>query len=403
MKRSLLIPLLLIAAGCSKETAPTPAAAPSNGTAGAKREVLLDTKSQKEGGIAVAPVEVRALPRTLAAAGRMTVDENRTWRIGAITEGRIIRVFANAGDDVGENQILARMHSHDIHESRAEYRKAVAEVARLKNAESYALRVRDRAKRLLELKAASIEQVEHAETELRNAQTLRANAGIELERARNHLVEFLEIPIEEPKEHRAGLQESDDDLIPLKAPAKGTVLARNVTPGAVVTTSGDLFVLSDLSTLWMIALVNEEYLPELHAGMPVLVRVQAYGSRTFSGRVGKLGEELDPTTRTVRVRVDVPNAQRLLRPEMYATAEIELGESDAGLFLPQEAVQEVEGQNAVFVQTGPGRFEMRPVRTGRTVQNSLEITAGLKAGERVAVAGSYVLKSQLLKASLAGE
>lgn len=395
--------LILILTGCSRQTPTAASEATSQAGTATGREVTLDEKAQREGGIAIAAIEVQALPETLQAAGRMTVNENRTWRVGAITEGRIIRVFANAGDGVEEGQILARMHSHDIHESRAEHRKAVAEVARLKNLESYALRVRDRAKRLLELKAASVEQVEHAETELRNTQTLRANAEVELDRTRKHLTEFLEIPIEEPKEHHSGMQERDDDLIPIKAPATGTLLTRNVTPGTVVASSGDLFVVSDLSTLWMIALVNEEHLPALRAGMPVRVRVQAYGTQAFPGRIGKLGEELDPTTRTVRVRVDVPNPRGLLRPEMYATAEIELGSSKPGLYVPQEAIQEVNGQSAIFVRTAVDRFEARPVRAGTPVQNSVEIVRGLKPGEQVAIAGSYVLKSQLMKASLAGE
>lgn len=404
MKAWTITALILILTGCSSQAPPaaapgaTPQAMPDTG-----REVVLDEKGQREGGITVAAVEIRTLPETLQAAGRMTVNENRTWRVGAITEGRIIRVFANAGDTVKEGQILARMHSHDIHESRAEHRKAVAEVARLKNLESYALRVRDRAKRLFELKAASVEQVEHAETELRNTQTLRANAEVELERTRKHLTEFLEIPIEEPKEHYSGMQERDDDLIPIKAPAGGTLLTRNVTPGTVVVSSGDLFVVSDLTALWMIALVNEEHLPALRTGMPVRVHVQAYGMQAFPGRIGKLGEELDPTTRTVRVRVDVPNPRGLLRPEMYATAEIELGSSKPGLYVPQEAIQEVNGQSAIFVRMAPNRFEARPVRAGTPVQNSIEIVSGLKPGEQVAIAGSYVLKSQLMKASLAGE
>jgi cobalt-zinc-cadmium efflux system membrane fusion protein len=87
---------------------------------------------------------VRGLPQTLDVTGRITVNENRTWRIGAITEGRVIRAVANAGDMVKEGQILARMHSHDIHDSRAQYRMAGAEASRLKSAESYARRQRAR-------------------------------------------------------------------------------------------------------------------------------------------------------------------------------------------------------------------------------------------------------------------
>ena len=398
------MPLAVIAlmAGCSRTPPEPPKAAEPPGPA-ARGEIVLEAKAQQEAGIAVETAALRARPQTLQATGRITVNENRTWRVGAITDGRIIRVYANAGDEVERGQVLARMHSHDIHESRAQYRRAVAEVSRLKTQVSYAQRVRDRARRLHELKAASLEQVEHAEAELRNRQNELAAAEVELERTGKHLVEFLEIPLEEPKEHRAGMEERDDDLIPIKAPAAGIVLARNVTPGTVVTASGDLFVISDLSEPWMIASVSEEHLSKLRAGMPVRVYVQAYGAAAFRGRIGRLDEELDPTTRTIKVRVELPNAERRLKPEMYATAEIEMGQSEPALFLPQEAVQEVEGKPTVFVRTGGDRFEPRAVEVARALEGAVEIARGLKAGEEVVTRGSYVLKSQMLKATLAEE
>lgn len=403
MKGQVLLLAFVIAAGCSRK-APEPA----NSGAGpasqpAQQEVVLDAKTQRDAGITVEIATVRSLPQTLEVTGRITMNENRTWRVGAITEGRIIRVLANAGDTIAAGQILARMHSHDIHDSRADYRKAVAEVARLKAAESYAASARDRARRLYELKAGSLEQVERAESDLKNAQTAFENSGVELDRSRRHLVEFLEIPPEEPKEHRAGMEELDDDLIPIKSPAAGTLLVRNVTTGAVVAASNDLFVVSDLSALWMIASVNEEYLPKLGIGMPVRVFVQAYAGRAFSGKIANVNEELDAATRAVKARVELPNAQGLLKPEMYATAVIELEPSPAALFVPQPAIQEVNGANSVFVAKAGNRFEARTVRLGRTVGGAVEILDGLRSGERVVTGGSYVLKSQLLKGQMGGE
>jgi membrane fusion protein, heavy metal efflux system len=403
MKGLALLCALLFATGCSRNAPPAQPAAQSAPQRAASREVMLDSQGQREAGIVIETAAVRSLPQNLEATGRITVNENRTWRIGSITEGRIIRVLANAGDTVKEGQILARMHSHDIHESRATYRMAVAEVARLKAAESYSLRARDRARRLLELKAASLEQVERAETELRNAQTATENAEVELDRARRHLVEFLEISPDEPKDHRSGLEETDDDLIPIKAPAAGTLLSRSVTTGTVVTTSGDLFLVSDLSVLWMIAAVNEEYLAKLREGMPVRISVMAYPGHAFEGKITKLGEELDPTTRAVQVRVELPNSNGLLKPEMYATAEILLDRSKPALFVPQPAIQEVNGASSVFVAKGDDRFEARTVRMGRSLGDETEILGGLQPGERIVTAGSYVLKSQLLKSSMGAE
>ncbi len=403
MKGQVLLLAFVIAAGCSRK-APEPAKAGAGpASQSTLQDVVLDAKAQRDAGITVEIAKVRSLPQTLEVTGRITVNENRTWRVGAITEGRIIRVFANAGDTVAAGQILARMHSHDIHESRADYRKAVAEVARLKSAESYAVSARDRARRLYELKAGSLEQVERAETDLRTRRRPSKTPVWNWTASRRHLVEFLEIPAEEPKEHRAGLEELDDDLIPIKSPAAGTLLVRNVTTGAVVATSSDLFVVSDLSALWMIASVNEEYLPKLGIGMPVRVSVQAYAGRAFTGKITKVNEELDAATRTVKARVELPNSQGLLKPEMYATAVIEMAPSPAALFVPQPAIQEVNGATSVFVAKAGNRFEARTVRLGRTVGGAVEILDGLRSGEQVATGGSYVLKSQFLKGQMGGE
>ncbi|MBI4876241.1 MAG: efflux RND transporter periplasmic adaptor subunit [Acidobacteria bacterium] len=402
IRRLSILAAALLAAGCSRGKVETvkPEAPPA--AAGA-REIGLSARMQSEGGVAVEAVAVRSLPQVLRANGRIPVNDNRPWRVGAMTEGRIMRVLANVGDAVSSGQVLARMHSHEIHEARAVYRKAVADLAQARSQEEYVTRTRDRAKRLHDLKAASLEQVEHAEAELHNSQTARVNAEGESERARQHLIEYLQIPVGEPKPHTEGEEEPDEDLIPIRAPASGTLLTRNITAGTVVAPSTELFVITDLASLWMIAAVSEENLPKLRVGLPARVFVQAYPEHPFVGRITRLGEELAPTTRTIKARVELPNSGGRLKPEMYATAEIEAGGSEPAIFIPQTAPQEVGGQRVVFVRRAADRFEVRPVEIGRTLEGSLEVVRGLKAGEALVVRGSFLLKSQLLKSSLAGE
>lgn len=404
MRASALWSILLAALwapGCSKDAHPAPAATAATG-AQAERGVVLDAAARKQAGIVIELVRVRSLPQVLRASGRVALNENQTWRVGAVTEGRIVHVYANAGDAVKQGEVLARMHSHMIHEGRADYRRSIAELSRLKAMEIYATRARDRARRLYDLKAASLAQVEQAEAEYRNAQTAVSNANIEVERTRRHLVEFLQIPADAP-EHAPGEEhDGEQDLIPIRSPAGGVLITRNVTLGTVVQPSTDLFVISDLANLWTIAAVNEEHLAKLRVGAPVKVYVQAYPDRPFAGRIGKIGEELEPTTRTVKVRVDLPNPGGKLKPEMYATSEIALGGSEPAIFIPQEAPQEVSGETVVFVWTEPDRFEVRPVQPGRVMNGEREIVAGLRSGDQIVTQGSFVLKSQLLK-STAGQ
>lgn len=391
----------VILCGCSDSDVAVPGANPATNKAAPNvNKVSIPANVQVENGIVTAPVRAQTIPETARSTARITIDENNTWRVGSIAEGRIAQVLANSGDIIRKGQVLARIHSHDIHESRALYKRAKADLARMQGVEEYSLRQRDRAKRLYDLKAGSLAQLEQKETELRNAQTDVRNAGFELERTRTHLEEVLGIPAEET-DVPAAPDGSDNDLIPVPAPADGVVMARNVTPGTVVTPASDLFLISNLASLWAIAEVNEEYLGRLRIGMPVRVSVQAYPDEVFRGRIGKLGESLNAQTRTIQVRVDLSNNRARLKPEMYAAVEIELGAGGQTLTVPAESVQDVRGQSVVFVRTDGDTFEVRSVQTGRTLNGSYEITSGLQDGEVIAIRAAFVLKSEFLKATLA--
>lgn len=400
--RPIVFILTAILLGCTGKTEAPPVAAAAKDEAApeAPKEIVLDENQLRQAQLTIRTAGTQAMPEVITSNGRITVNENQSWHVGAITDGKIIRVHVFPGDRVAKDQLLAGMHSHDIHEGRADYRKALEEVARLKTAVSYSQRHRDRAQRLFDLKAGSLEQLEHAEAELKNTQSALENAHTELDRSRRHLVEFLQVPLDDHEDHEPGDTEHEGDLIPVKAPAAGVVIDRKVTAGSVASQGDELFVISDLSTVWMIAAVNEEHLGKIRTGMTVRVHVQAYPDEVFTGRIARIGDQLDPATRTVPARIELANRAGKLKPEMYASAEIAAGATAQAMFIPQEAIQQVEGRPTVFVQVQPGHFEPRPVETGRTLSGSEEIVAGLKPGEQIVIKGSYILKSQLMKGSL---
>jgi cobalt-zinc-cadmium efflux system membrane fusion protein len=402
MTRWVVLFLFALTACNRQPAARVEAAKPPEGAEQPKR-LVLDGNQQKQAGVVLEAVRISSISAAITASGRLVRNENRTFRVGAITEGLLIRVLANVGDRVEKGQLLAGMHTHEIHESRAEYRKALSEVSRLKSAAAYALKQRDRARRLYELKAASLEQVEHAESEFRNAEAALENAGTDVRRTRQHLVEYLQVDPEGHIEHSEGESEQEGNLVPVRAPASGVVLERNVTAGSVAAPGAELFVISDLSSLWLIAAVAEEHLGKLRTGISVRASVAAYPNRFFTGTITRIGDRLDPETRTVQVRVDLDNSAGLLRPEMYAIAEIAGAPGPAGLFVPTAAIQQLEGKPVLFVETTANHFEPRPVRSGRTMDGRIEIVEGLRAGERIVTQGSYMLKSQLLKASMTKE
>jgi cobalt-zinc-cadmium efflux system membrane fusion protein len=335
------------------------------------------------------------------------VNENQTWRVGAVTEGRIVKVEANPGDMIKAGQVLARMHSHEVHEGRAEYRKALNELSRARAAEGFAKQVRDRAKRLYDLKAAALEQVERTQAEVRNSQAAVELAEAELERTKTHLVDFLQVSLDEPDKHSDGPHSEgshgDEDLIPVKAPAAGTLLDRKVTAGSVVAVAAEMFVISDLSTVWMQANVGESSITHVRPGQAVRIEVQSQPGRSFSGRVIKLGDQLDPATRTLPVRIELANPGGLLKPEMYADAELAAGGTRRALFVAESALQEVKGQTVVFVEKSAGQYDARAVETGHSLDGRVSLLNGVAAGDRVVVKGAFILKSQLLKNSLSKE
>lgn len=407
MKRLIVLAPLLLMVSCSQQTpAPQKVEAKAEPAVKVEKEtgvVKLDTHQQQQANLHVEEVRLASVPLSIEAGGRITINENRTWSIGSVVEGRVVRVNAAPGDFVKTDQRIASMHSHDIHEARADYRRAKAELVRSQSQLAYAQKQRDRLGRLYRIKAASLEQVEHAETELKNSQAMVVNAETDLERYRIHIIEFLQLPLEEHDDHKSGDTFHEEDLVPVKSPATGTVIRRNVTPGSVAKAGDELFAVADLSVVWMIAAVQEEYLGSLRTGMPVQVQVQAFRDRTFRGRITKIGEQLDPETRTIQVRVELSNPTGALKPEMYATAIIQAGGTTNALYISQSAIQQVNGQSVIFAQRDSEHFEVRAIQTGRPLDDKIEVIQGLQSGDRIVTQGSYLLKSQLLKASLSEE
>ena len=393
---TIIIAALLLGSisGCDRQTNASPATAaqlPPNVT-------IIRQDSQQAAGFALTKVIARKLPLTTTAVGSLTVNEENTDHIGVVFPGIVTQVLVNVGDQVREGQVLARLHAHDLHEAISAYRSALAERERVRRGLDYARTSRDRYDSLYEIKFASRQEAEQAAMGYRNAVADRDKADAMLYAARSHLADMLQVADDK-------ITESDlrADTIPIKSPRSGIVMARYVTPGMALNPGAQTFVVSGLTTLWMNAAVSEENLDGLRIGMPVTLRVRAYPGVTFDGQIVQLGPQLDSATRTLTVRVLVPNLDGRLRPEMYATAEIARGASRRALFVPEVSVQSLNGNSVVFVRRPNSEFEARPVKLGAKVDHEVEIVEGLKGGEEVVTDGAFVVKSQFLTRSLAQE
>jgi RND family efflux transporter MFP subunit len=379
---------------CDRQTNASPATAPRLPS----NIVIIRQDAQTAAGFLLTKVLARPLPLTTTAVGSLTVDEEKTDNIGVVFPGVVTQVVVNVGDQVKDGQVLAHLHVHELHEAISAYRSALAEAERTRRLIDYARQSRDRYDSLYEIKFASKQEAEQAAMGYRNAVADYDKADAMLQAARSHLADMLGVADDK-------ISESDlrADTIPIKTPRSGIVIARYITPGMALNPGAQAFTVSGLSTLWMMAAVSEENLDGLRIGMPVTLRVRAYPGETFGGQIVQLGPQLDPATRTLTVRVLVPNRDGRLRPEMYATAEIERGASRSALFVQEVSVQNLNGNPVVFVRRPNSEFEARPVKLGARVDHEVEIVEGLKTGEQVVTDGAFVVKSQFLTRSLAQE
>lgn len=390
----LVLAALLLVGGCSKSD-PVPSTSQSASEEPAR--VAVDAQTQKQLEIEVEPVRSAGAGAPIAATGQLQVNEDRTWKVGAVIGGKIVSVPFRLGDTVRIGQVVARMHSHEVHDARATHRQAVAELNRLTVLAEQALKVKERTQRLFDLKAASREQLEAAETQYRGAQLNVSAAQAEVEKAEFHLTEFLEVSLADPK--LAGEKATDADQVPIKSPASGTVMERLANDGAVVSPGDPIFTISDLSSLWLIAAVNEADLSAIRPGQTAQISVRAYPDRKFQGRVSRLGERMDPQTRTLQVRVLLANPSGLLKPGMFATVELDPSTQSSALQVPESALQEWNGKQIVFVRTEAGDFAPREVKTGLRRSQYVEVISGLESGTPVVVRGGMILRGQLLKGS----
>ena len=397
-QRLILVAGILCLGACSKPRASTEIPAGKEAKSNPD-EVVLSSDRQADAMIEIQPVALSKEPAMLRVKGRIALADDRVWRVGVRTVGSVVAVYAGLGDYIHKGQILARYHADEVRDSRAQYRASVSELNRAKAAALQAERNRDRAQRLLDLMAGSQQQVELAQQDLVTAQAAIRKAEIEVDRGRDLLEDDLRVPADPPADRK----DETEDNVPIITPADGYIIEKNVTPGKTVELSSVTFVIGDLSRVWMFAAVRQEDLNKLRVGQGAFVTLPGSEDLRFPGRISNLGQQFDPETRVMQVRIELNNPANRLRPEMLANAEIPVGGGKTALLVPSDAVQQVNGQDVVFVRSAADRFSAHPVIVGETSGGKTPILEGIKAGDQIVVRGSFIMKSQLLKSALESE
>jgi cobalt-zinc-cadmium efflux system membrane fusion protein len=398
-------PLLLLLAAlvglpaCGSSPAPEPA--PTTDTTAPAVDVQMTPDQIARGGIVVATLEEETWAETFEAPAVLQLDQRHTVRVGAPLDARVDEVQADVGDTVRRGTVLVELHSHVTHDAVAELRKAVSATARLESDLAYATSSLARAQRLLTDGAASPQDVERATTAVAALRREIEMARADQARARAELGYY---GVDVAAIDKMGPEGHHDDHVPVRAPLAGTVLERLVTPGTTVTSGQPMFVVSDLSTLWVVGEVEERWAPMLQSGRDATVRVTAFPDETFSARVTYIGDVVAADTRRITVRAELPNGDRRLKPEMYARLVLS-GESRTAVTVPADAVQRVDGKDVVFVETAPGRFAPVAVTTaaGDVRDGRVALLDGVAAGSRVVTQGAFLVRSEFQKAMLTEE
>jgi len=184
-----------------------------------------------------------------------------------------------------------------------------------------------------------------------------------------------------------------DEVVTVRSPASGYVVALNVVQGDRVDPDRELFEIADLSRVWAVADVYERDLSRVKPGLTAALTLDAYPGKKFSGRIEYVYPRLDPETRTLPVRVAFPNPAGMLKPGLFGTVEIGLPPR-SGLTIPAEAVIDTGDRRYVFVEATPGQFEPRIVSVGARSGDRTEVLEGLAEGERVASSGNFFIDSE---------
>ena len=364
--------------------------------AGSADTVKIQAADQQKAGIAIAPVETATVPQLLTLNGQVVPNDQRTSHVGVLADGRITTLNVLAGAVVHRGQTIGEVHSHAVHETVGALTQAFAAADRARGAVTFATQARDRYAKLYGIQAASLEEKQKSEQDLLQARQSLADGEANVHMEREHLSELLQVP-------PASLTPTNlynRELVPIRSPIDGVVLSRSLSVGSVVNTGTEAYLISDLSTVWVTASANEKDISLLHNGAAADVTTQGFPDVAFTGRVGQIGNELDPQTRTVPVRIVLPNPGQRLRPGMFAAAHIAGSAARTAVFIPEDALQNINGNQVVFLTTDGVTFHPQVVQLGTHSKGRAEIVQGLKPGDRIVVKGAFMVKGELLKGTV---
>jgi cobalt-zinc-cadmium efflux system membrane fusion protein len=376
----LAIPVLILLTGCGEKRPPVEAAAPST-VAAKPGQIVLPADSPRLAQLKVEPVTLADVAANeVVAPGKIEVNPNRISHVVLPVAGRVVAVLTKLGDSVQQGAPLLRIESPDIDTAVSTYLQGRATVEQAKSALLKANADYDRVKDLYEHNAIAKKEVLNAESAAVQAKAVVDQAQASVQQALRRL-EILGL-----KPENFGQQ------LTVHAPISGKVLELTVAPGEFRNDlSASLITIADLSTVWVASDVAESDIRLIHIGERIDIELSAFPGETFHGRVTRLSDTLDPTTRTIKVRAEMDNAQGRLRPEMFGRIR-HVGGSQQLPVVPAAAIVQSEGSSIVYREISKGVFEPVTIVPGDRAGDRVAVRSGVKVGDRIVTDGVMLLK-----------
>jgi cobalt-zinc-cadmium efflux system membrane fusion protein len=376
MKILVLFAAALLAAGCGDKPVEQ-AAAPRDPLAITPNAELAARLQTGAPGL----VEVS---ETLRVPARIEADETRLARVGSPVTGRITDLEAREGDTVRRGQVLATINSTELSGAQLSFLKATSQ-------RGLAARAAARAQQLLDA-----DVIGAAELQRRQAELAQAEAEVNAARDQLKVLGMSSAALERLAETR-----SINSVTQIVATIAGTIIDRKVTEGQVVQPADGVFLIADLSKLWVVADVPEQNAGSVRVGEAVSVEVAALPEHKVAGRLTFVAPTVNPETRTVRARMELPNPEGGFKPKMLASMLIK-GMPQRRLALPAQAVVREENRDYVFVRTGENAYRLKPVQLGTEHEGRRVVLSGLGETETIVVEGSFHLNNERKRRELSG-
>jgi cobalt-zinc-cadmium efflux system membrane fusion protein len=322
--------------------------------------------------------------------GKIAVDEDRSTPIFSPYAGRVMRLLAKPGDTVTQGQPLFVIEAADTVQAQNDFITAMTGLNKAKSALDLAQLQDTRAKDLFEGKAVPLKDYQQSQATLIQAQNDMRSSQTALEAARNKL-KILGLS----EDAIAAFQDKGriDPNTTIYSPIAGTVVQRKIGPGQYINSgaSDPVFVIGDLSTVWLIAFVRETDAAMVSAGQEISFNVLALPGHPLKARIDYVAAAIDPNTRRLLARATVDNKNGLLKPEMFANVTIYSAGDHPAVGVPKQALIYEGDQVRVWVAHEDKSIELRQIKTGLINGDLVEVQGNLKPGEQIVTKGSLFI------------